>query len=136
MAIPDLNATSSTEIFVCKLIETWLYSAANSGVRCLEFRIQNTECSRIQAGLDKFTHIYLCIRRTQKDFISTAFKSLCMEAHLKSRLQSIQEVLMKIILCEFIIHPKKTWESMKHLYCTQVGNRFCCLIWHKAEFIQ
>jgi len=31
-----------------------------------------------------------------------------MEAHLKSRLESIQKMLMKIIfLCEFILHPQK-----------------------------
>jgi len=122
---------------VCKLIETWLYSAANSGVRCLEFRLYAQELAAEYKRVSISLHTYLCIRQTQKDFISTALKSLCMEAHLKSRLESIQKILMKII---FYVNssytPKKTWVSMKHLYYTQVGNRLCCLIWHKAELIQ
>ena len=64
----------SSDICVCKLIETCLYSAPIYTVRCVEFVVyvaHTRNCSWIQVGFDMFTHTYLYIKRILKGFKGT-----------------------------------------------------------------
>ena len=63
--------SSVSEICVCKLIETRMYSAENSCICCVEYKLY-VACtwirSWLQVGFDKFRHTFLFTRLKTKIF--------------------------------------------------------------------
>ena len=93
---------SSTEMCVCKLIETRLYSAASSSVRCVEFVVYvvyTGNCSWLQARFDKFLFIacYIRIKTVPLKAISEFYKHVWnLENWLFSTVDSLHKSYLSI----------------------------------------
>ena len=105
--------SSVSEICVCKLIETRMYSAENSCICCVEYKLC-VACtwirSWLQVGFDKFRHTFLFTRLKTK-----IFKGIVGNRALPSLHEGSFKITITVPLKKVYFFSKS---SKKRVYCS------------------